>query len=91
MTTLKSDLKKSQDLEEKLNCNISQLGGELITLKSEFQNIVNNLTLVNTTLTAKLGKFDLPPTTQNHSFPPNNIKDDTLSMEEGSHSVVKRE
>ena len=47
--------------------------------------------MINTSLAARLEKFDPPPITQNPSFPPKNIKDDTLSINEGSHSVVKSE
>ena len=92
ITTLKSDFKKSQDLEEKMNCNISQLGNELITLKSELKNIVSSLTAINTSLAARLKKVDQPPITQDPSFPPkDNIKDKDLSIDKCSHSVVKSE
>ena len=47
--------------------------------------------MINTSLAASLEKYDPPPITQNPSFLPKDIKDDTLSINEGSHSVVKSE
>ena len=67
---LRSDLKKSQDLEEKMNCNISQLGNELTTVKYGYEDSVSSLKTINTSLAAKLEKVDPPPMAQNNSFPP---------------------
>ena len=48
--------------------NISQLGNELTTVKSEFENNISSLASTITSMAAKLENIDLPPITRFTSF-----------------------
>ena len=106
VTTNKAWQSQSQNLEEKVNSNFSQLGNKIVTLKtevkecskqfsneiSEIKNSVSDLTTFFTSLATKLEKNSLPPNQHDLSFPPKDIiKEEVISNDESSSSVRKSE